>query len=245
MIMVKEFWKNGILYCKGNTVRFRCNDDVFIGNIHEIHKDCISSDLRIIVDCGFGRFKTISVKELINNESINEFHKVKKVSKEKMKDTKNVTVPTIKEYKVINDKVVIVTFTDNTTEKAICSEEDTFDFDKAIEICVLKKVLGGTSTYNTILNKAHKNISNIKKNEEKEAKRQAEETLRLQKLAEKKQANKAKRVAKKVEELIAITSAAFLKAMVDYDRIQVEKNYQDFQEEVDRLNSANAENGTN
>ena len=162
-----------------------------------------------------------------------------------MKKTTNITVPTIKEYKVINDKVVIVTFTDNTTEKAICSEEDTFDFDKAIEICVLKKVLGGTSTYNTILNKAHKNISNIKKNEEKEAKRQAEETLRLQKLAEKKQANKAKRVAKKVEEQIAITSAAFLKAMVDYDRIQVEKNYQDFQEEVDRLNSANAENGTN
>ena len=75
----------------------------------------------------------------------------------------NIMLVKIKDYKIINDKVVIVTFVDGTTEKAVCDPEDTFDLERAVEICICKKMFGGTKAYNDAIRKALKQIDAIDK----------------------------------------------------------------------------------
>lgn len=119
----------------------------------------------------------------------------------------------IKDYKVINDKVVIVTFADGTTEKAICSPEDTFDLDRAIEICVCKKIFGGTKVYNNTIKDALKQVAAI----DKKKKTDAEEAERIAKKKEKDIQRKISRIEKIRQEQIQIQAEAFVKAMFMYD----------------------------
>ena len=120
---------------------------------------------------------------------------------------------TIVDYKIINNTVVIVTFSDGTTEKAVCDENDTFDFEKAIEICVCKKRFGGSKEYNNAIKKALKQVTSIDNKKKVEAEEQERIAHRKAKYAER----QAKRKAKRRQEQVNIQSEAFFKAMIMYD----------------------------
>ena len=120
---------------------------------------------------------------------------------------------TIVDYKIINNTVVIVTFSDGTTEKAVCDENDTFDFEKAIEICVCKKKFGGSKEYNNAIKKALKQVRSIDYKKKKEAEEEERIAHRKAKYAER----QAKRKAKRRQEQVNIQSEAFFKAMIMYD----------------------------
>lgn len=119
----------------------------------------------------------------------------------------------IKDYKVINDKVVIVTFADGTTEKAVCSPKDAFDLERAIEICICKKVFGGTKAYNNAIKDALKDVAAI----DKQKKADKEKAERIAKKKAKEIERKILRREKKRQEQVDIQAEAFLKAMQMYD----------------------------
>ena len=117
------------------------------------------------------------------------------------------------DYKVINDTVVIVYFADGTTEKAVCDEDDEYDFNKAIEICVCKKRFGGTKAYNNAIRKAIKQVYKVDAAKNAEL----EEQERIAHKKAKDEERKAKRRAKKRQEKIDIQAEAFYNAMMKYD----------------------------
>lgn len=119
----------------------------------------------------------------------------------------------ITDYKVIKDTVVIVTFADGTKEKAVCSPNDEFNLERGIEICVLKKMLGGTKQYNSLIKSALKKVNEIDANKQKEAEEKELEKRRKAKAAER----RAKRKEKKRQEQVDMQAEAFLKGMKMYD----------------------------
>ena len=119
----------------------------------------------------------------------------------------------IEDYKIINNTVVIVTFEDRTTEKAVCNKNDVFDFERAIEICVLKKMLGGTKAYNDLIKNAMKDIKYVDDMRKWKAEREELEKRREAKIAKRKAKRKAQRKQQRIDDM----SEAFLKAMLDYD----------------------------
>lgn len=132
------------------------------------------------------------------------------------KQSKPVKVKSVEitNIEILNDRVVKVTFDDESFTKSVCQENDIFDLDVGITVCLMKKMLddgkgNGTRIYNDIIRDAHKLI-NDKENEK--IKKQMEEEKR------KKKAHKAamKRQAKKMkakEEAIDIQKQAFIRAM--------------------------------
>ena len=123
----------------------------------------------------------------------------------------------IKDYKIINDKVVIVTFVDGTTEKAVCNPEDTFDIERAVEICICKKMFGGTKAYNDAIRKALKQIDAINKKRKED-----EELAKLIARKKEKAANRKKLKQEKIrKEMIDIQVEAYLKAMKMYNEENV------------------------
>lgn len=143
----------------------------------------------------------------------------------------NINNPTIIDYKVIDNKVVIVTFDDNTTEKAVVVGNDTFDFERAVEIYVLKKMLGGTKAYNDIRKEAMRQVKLV----DKKKKDEAEEAERIANRKAKYAERQAKRKEKRRQEQINIQAEAFLKAMKMYDEEGVDQNKAAFDAEMDRL----------
>lgn len=130
---------------------------------------------------------------------------------EKSKPVKSVNITNIEMY---NDRVVKVTFDDGSFTKSVCQENDIFDLDVGITVCLMKKMLDtgkgdGTRVYNDIIRDAHKLI-NDKENEKIEK--------QMEKEKQKKKAHKAimKKRAKKMkakEEAIDIQKQAFVRAL--------------------------------
>lgn len=77
---------------------------------------------------------------------------------------------------IVPNKVVKVTFEDGLYEKTVCHEDDVFDLEIAITICMLKHVLGGTANYNKMIKNIIRNYSK-KLKEEEENKEIAERKL--------------------------------------------------------------------
>lgn len=119
----------------------------------------------------------------------------------------------ITDYKVVKDTVVIVTFADGTKEKAVCSPNDEFNLERGIEICVLKKLCGGTKQYNSLIKSALKKISEIDAKKQKEVEEKELEKKRKAKAAER----RVKRKEKKRQEQVDMQAEAFLKGMQLYD----------------------------
>lgn len=83
---------------------------------------------------------------------------------------------------IIPNKVVKVTFDDNTFEKAVCHEDDEFSLEMAITICITKHLLGGSSKFNKLLIKGVKIVEDKVKAEEEAKKEKARiEAKRLKK----------------------------------------------------------------
>lgn len=105
--------------------------------------------------------------------------------------------PKVTDVTTYNNRVVKVTFADRTFTKAVCSEEDVFNLDTGITICLLKKILGtsseeATKDYNKLMRQIHKTME---KNELEKEKAKSEREAR--KLKERKE--KLKRAAKKLQ----------------------------------------------
>lgn len=120
-----------------------------------------------------------------------------------------------------NDKVTIVKFSDGTFTKSVCSDNDCFDPDIGITVCLCKKMLGGSTQYNNLIRRIHK--SQEEKAEEKR-KAAAEKAARRKKEVER----QAKRVAK--------TKQAMDTYKNDISEAVVEalKRYDDYVAEVDK-----------
>lgn len=114
------------------------------------------------------------------------------------------SVITIKDIKIIvPNKVVEITYKDNTKEKVVCDNEDNFSLDAAIAICALKKLMGN-SKCNHYLKSGYKIIDDkekllLKEQEEKEIIARKKEKAKLK---------KEKRRLKKREEQINIIAEA-------------------------------------
>lgn len=108
--------------------------------------------------------------------------------------------------------VVEVTYLDNTKEKAICLEEDTYDLRRGIEVCFLHKLFGGSAEYNKFFNACEhayyaKEAAMKKLREEAAAREKAaakEKERKLKEAAKKKQAKKAAEKKKDYSEMSTI-----------------------------------------
>lgn len=121
---------------------------------------------------------------------------------------------------IVQDKVVEVTFADETKEKSVCRKSDVFSLESAISICLSKKIMGGSSAYNNAVKRGMKVYEDKQK---KEAAEKAEQE-RINKKRAKRLAYKERRAVKRVEEekqrmarereeQIAIQTEAYLRAM--------------------------------
>ena len=128
-------------------------------------------------------------------------------------------IPAIKDVNIlVENKVVEVTFEDKTKEKAVCLEPDTFDLERAISICLAKKVMGGSSTYNNAVKKGLKVYDDKLKHEiaEKEEKERIEK--KRAKLKVYKQRRKERKVAEEKERQIEIQKEAYIRAMKELEK---------------------------
>ena len=101
---------------------------------------------------------------------------------------KNIYLTRVRTY---NNKVTICWFSDGTFTKCVCSNNDAFDIDIGITICLMKKMLKDQAgcTYASFLNRVHK----MMENEEKERKKALHEKNERRKIQEAREAkNKAK-----------------------------------------------------
>ena len=86
-----------------------------------------------------------------------------------------------------NDRVVIVKFSDGSFTKAVCSENDHFDLDVGIQVCLMKKMLGNAGYYKTM-----KDIHKMMDDQE-EAKIKAAEEKKLRREKQKKKEAKSEK----------------------------------------------------
>ena len=109
----------------------------------------------------------------------------------------------------IHLKTKVVTFADGTEEKAVCDQRDRFDLERAVEVCVMKKQVGGHKVYNKLVRDAMKQLKAVDDHKKKE---KAEEELKA-KRRQKDIERKLKRKEKKRQAEIEIQKEAYLKAM--------------------------------
>lgn len=110
---------------------------------------------------------------------------------------------------IVPNKVIEVTFADGTKEKSVCREPDVFSLERAISICISKKIMGGSSAYNNAVKRGMK----VYEKKLEFEKHQKEEQERIEKKRAKRLAYKERRAAKKREEQIAIQAEAYLRVM--------------------------------
>lgn len=161
-------------------------------------------------------------------------------TKEENKKENVIQVPRVKDYKIINNKVVIVTFEDGTKEKAVCDDRDTFDLERALEVIIMKKRLG--SEYNQLINKIVKECKQIDKDiadKEKFKKEQEEITARHKAKMEKR---KAKRLAKEREARIEEQKEAYVRALVMMNNLEA---FNENEVEIEVVDGSELENVTN
>lgn len=118
-------------------------------------------------------------------------------------------IPDIKDVIVHNNCVVIVEFTDGTSEKAVLHPEDHFSVEQGISICIVKKLVGGSSIYNKLIDRAVKVMIN---NDAERTKKQIEEEARKER-KKKNDEKKARRKAAKREEYIETQKEAYVRAL--------------------------------
>ena len=147
--------------------------------------------------------------------------KVKNCKDGFVETTKDI-MPDIKEVSVsadgVNSTVIIVTFTDGTTEKAILDPEDDFSLEHGLTIIMLEKLLSdkgvdGKSVHNKLVKHAIKFYKNQEETKAKEIAKQKEEKARIQRIKEKIRSRKAKKAHDEKEYQIEIQKEAYLRAM--------------------------------
>ncbi|MGN0317766.1 MAG: hypothetical protein ACI4E1_07545 [Lachnospira sp.] len=118
-------------------------------------------------------------------------------------------IPDIKNVIVHNNHAVIVEFADGTTEKAVLHPEDSFSVEQGISICITKKLVGGSSIYNKLIDRAVKVMIN---SDAERTKKKIEEEARKER-KKKNDEKKARRKAAKREEYIETQKEAYIRAL--------------------------------
>ena len=118
-------------------------------------------------------------------------------------------IPDIKNVIVHNNHAVIVEFVDGTTEKAVLHPEDQFSVEQGISICITKKLVGGSSIYNKLIDRAVKVMIN---SDAERTKKQIEDEARKER-KKKNDEKKARRKAAKREEYIETQKEAYIRAL--------------------------------
>ena len=114
---------------------------------------------------------------------------------------------------IVPNKVVEVTFSDGTKEKAVCHKDDTFTLEAAIAICISKKIMGGSSAYNNAVKRGIKVYEDkLKREEFNKAEQERIEKRRAKRLAYKKR-REEKKVQVEKERQIEIQKEAYIRAM--------------------------------
>lgn len=119
--------------------------------------------------------------------------------------------PKLVKVETYNDRVVKVTFEDGSFTKSVCSDNDTFDLDVGITICILKRAMGkdGHKLYNNMMRDIHKIMDENEKDKEKARKDKAERKAKQRKTELKAAAKKAKAR----QDQIDIQKTAFVEAL--------------------------------
>lgn len=141
---------------------------------------------------------------------VKKYKTIKDNEETKMKDVK------IVDYKVYNDKVVVVWFDDGTSEKATCNEEDNFDLSHGVEIACLKHMYGAEN-YKAMLKDFMNQIKAVDK--AKEDKKNLEELIARKRA--KNERRKARTRANRRAERVSEMKEAYLKAMNEYNKTRV------------------------
>lgn len=134
----------------------------------------------------------------------------------------NVIIPHIKDVQVIKDRVVIVSFADDSQEKAVLDSADTFSLEQGISICITKKMLSmetngnGSSAYNKLIHHCLKVYENSRKTEEKAKAEEQTAKEKEKKVADKARAKRIKKANKNREREIEIQKEAYLRAMREF-----------------------------
>lgn len=125
----------------------------------------------------------------------------------------------IEDVQFLNDRVIMVKFSDGTTEKAVLDESDTFSVEQGIAICLTKKLLStltrsnGGSVYNKLVEYGVKTYEAIEAHKAKVAKEKTEKAAKAKRDAEKAQRKKERKAAEQREADIEIQKEAYLRAM--------------------------------
>lgn len=131
----------------------------------------------------------------------------------------------IVDYRTYDNVVVIVTFEDEngnrTDVKAVCNQDDVFDFEYGVQICVLKYLYG--DTYKNTIKEAMRQIKAVDK--AKEDKKKEEELIARKKA--KAVRKKAKRLEQQRQRRIDEMQEAFFGAMIKHDSYLEQCLYED------------------
>lgn len=118
-------------------------------------------------------------------------------------------IPDIKDVTVHQNRIVIVEFTDGTSEKAVLHPEDQFSVEQGISICITKRLVGGSSIYNKLIDRAVKVMINNDAERTKKAK--AEDERR--EYNKRRNERKARRKSERREEQIELQKEAYVRAL--------------------------------
>lgn len=129
--------------------------------------------------------------------------------KDGFKTSEKELIPDIKDVTVYNNRAVVVEFADGTSEKAVLHPEDHFSVEQGISICITKKLVGGSSIYNKLIDRAVKVMIN---GDVERTKKQIEEEARKER-KKKNDEKKARRKAAKREEYIETQKEAYIRAL--------------------------------
>lgn len=118
-------------------------------------------------------------------------------------------IPDIKDVTVHQNRIVIVEFVDGTTEKAALHPSDQFSVEQGISICITKRLVGGSSIYNKLIDRAVKVMINNDAERTKKAK--AEDERR--EYNKRRNERKARRKSERCEEQIELQKEAYVRAL--------------------------------
>jgi hypothetical protein len=119
-------------------------------------------------------------------------------------------LPDIKDIITHNDRVVIVKFADGTQEKAVLYPDDKFTVEQGISICLAKKLMGGSSIYNKVIEYA---LDIVDKKDKAQKKKIADAAVAKENAA-KAAKKRAERKAQKREEYIKTQAEIMARAMI-------------------------------
>lgn len=117
-------------------------------------------------------------------------------------------IPDIKDVRIYNNCAIVVEFMDGTAEKAVVHQCDEFSVEQGISICITKKLVGGSSIYNKLIDRAIKVM--LKNDGEKTERAIAEEKRKEHK--KRKDEKRARREAARREKNIDKQKEAYIRA---------------------------------